>query len=44
MSGGGVRRSRHAGVTRHTSYELATFQFCNATITDPAVGEAGSPK
>ena len=34
---------KHAGMTRHTGYELSAFQFFNATITDPAVGETGSP-
>ncbi|MGB8942027.1 MAG: hypothetical protein WCD21_17585 [Streptomyces sp.] len=34
---------KHAGMTRHTGYELSAFQFFSATITDPAVGEAGPP-
>lgn len=33
---------KHARTTRHTGYELSSFQFYSATITDPAVGEAGS--
>ncbi|MEU6989754.1 hypothetical protein ABZ953_03710 [Streptomyces sp. NPDC046465] len=33
---------KHAGITHHSGYELSAFQFFSATITDPAVGEAGS--
>nr|WP_190085916.1 hypothetical protein [Streptomyces longisporoflavus] len=32
---------KHAGLTRHTGYELSAFQLFNAAITDPSVGEAG---
>ncbi|MEV0527067.1 hypothetical protein AB0I66_26905 [Streptomyces sp. NPDC050439] len=34
---------RHAGMTRHSDYELSAFQYFNATITDPAVGGSASP-
>ncbi|MFG2500248.1 hypothetical protein ACGFSB_18800 [Streptomyces sp. NPDC048441] len=34
---------KHAGMTRHTGYELTAFQFFSATITDPAVSEASPP-
>lgn len=33
---------RHAGITRHTGFELTAFQFFGAAITDPAVGAADS--
>ncbi|MFE0100078.1 hypothetical protein [Streptomyces sp. NPDC059009] len=28
---------RHAGLTRHSGYELSAFQYFNASMTDPAV-------
>ncbi|MER5259167.1 MULTISPECIES: hypothetical protein [unclassified Streptomyces] len=33
---------RHAGLTRHTGFELTAFQFFSAVITDPAVEERTS--